>query len=255
VDIINPDFSPTTESLAPLSEAIRRFKSAAAKIRASYERRGPLASDQVTPLQLIEALEQFLAVVGNLDREEGETGPILKDDVNQLGDYGLTLLTDLATWARQLGLDDTYLELQKVGLAMADWIIRHEGRIRTPEAIVNALADMANRMTDTGLLEQMARFMGDVVDACDDFIKQDMEKTNSGRPWRLLHLNRGIVATRSHNPALMVEVFDELVQALPEEAPRFFEQGMQQMEALNYPAHVREVMARYHAAWTRRSMH
>ncbi len=243
------------EPLAPLPEAIRRFKSAASEIQTAYGRRAPAASDQINPSQLIEAMEQFLAVLSDLDREEGETGPILNDDVNQLGDYGLSLLTDLAAWARQLELGDAYAEMQKVSLATADWIIRHQGRIRTLEPVVNALADMANRVTDPVLLEQMARFMGEIIRACDDFIRQDMEKANPGRPWRLLQLNRGIVATRSGNPALMAQVFDELAQALPEEAPGFFEQGMQQMEALNYPAQVREIMARFHTVWSRPTVH
>ncbi len=243
------------ESLAPLPEAVRRFHAAAAQIRSAYSRRAPVINDQVTPIQLIEALEQFLAVASNLDREEGETGPILKDDTDQLGDYGLSLFSDLATWAQQLGLADALQEIHKVVLACADWIIRHQGRIRTLEPIVNALADMANRVTEPALLEHMADFMGEILHACDPFIRQDLEKTNSGRPWRLLHLNRGIVATRSHNPEVMAAVFDELVQDLPEDAPGFFAQGMQQMDALDYPEHVRKVMAHYFATWTRRTVH
>jgi hypothetical protein len=101
----------------------------------------------------------------------------------------------------------------------------------------------------------MAEFMGHAIRAASALIKQDLEKNNPGRPWRLLHLNRGIVATRSHNPALMEEVFEELVRELPEEAPGFFAEGMQQMEALNYPPHVRKVMGRYFAKWTRPRMH
>lgn len=254
VDIINLAWV-SMESIATLPEAIQRFKSAATQILSAYARRKPSASNQVTPPQLIEALEQFLTVVSDLDREEGETGPILKDDVNQLGDYGLSLLADLGAWAQQLELEDAYLGIGKTSLATADWIIRHQGRIRSPEPIVNALADTANRMTDAGDLERMTRFMGEVIHACDNFIQQDMEKTNPGRPWRLLHLNRGIVATRSHNPTLMAEVFEELVVTLPEEAPSFFEQGMQQMDALNYPAPVREVVARYHSTWSRPTIH
>ena len=254
VDIINLA-TVSMELIAALPAATERFKVAATQIRTAYARRAPAASDQVTPTQLIDALEQFLSVASNLDREEGETGPILMDDVNQLGDYGLNLLADLAAWAQQLGLKDAYFGIGMTSLTIADWTIRHLGRIRSPEPVVNALADAANRTTEAGELERMARFMGEVIHACDSFIQQDMEKTNPGRPWRLLHLNRGIVATRSHNPALMTQVFDELVRALPEEAPGFFEQGMQQMEALNYPPTVREVMERYRSTWSRPVLH
>lgn len=243
------------ESIIALPVAIERFKSAATQVRTAYARRRPVASNQVTPPQIIEQIDRFLTIASNVDRDQGETGAIAKDDVNQLGDYGLNLLADLAAWGQQLGLTDACLAIGKMSLATADWIIRHHGRIRSPEPVVNALAELANRTTDTGELEGMARFMGNVIRACDDFIRQDLEKNNPGRPWRLLQLNRGIVATRSHNLALMAQVFDELVRDLPEEAPRFFEQGMQQMAALDYPSSVREVMARYHAAWSHPTLH
>lgn len=242
-------------SSAPLTEAVSQFRRAAGEISATYERRKPAASNQVTPDQLIEAIEQFLAVATRLDREEGETGPIVKDDVDQLGEYGLNMLLDLATWARQLELDEACLAVQGVSLAAADWIIRHEGRIHTLEPMVNAFADVANRTQDPKALEQMAGFMGAVIAACGTLIQQDLEKTNPGRPWRLLHLNRGIVATRSHNTALMEAVFDQLVAALPDDAAAFFQQGMQQMVALHYPEPVRAVMSRYHEVWSKRRVH
>ena len=77
-----------------------------------------------------------------------------------------------------------------------------------------------------------------------------------GRPWRVLLLNRGIVATRSHDPSTMEEAFTFLIRHLPEDAAQFFAAGMQQMEALNYPAHVRQVMEKYHRQWSlNRTLH
>ena len=54
----------------------------------------------------------------------------------------------------------------------------------------------------------------------------------------------------------MEEAFAALTDRLPEDAGRFFTEGMQQMDALDYPQHVREVMARYHRQWNvDRSLH
>jgi hypothetical protein len=54
----------------------------------------------------------------------------------------------------------------------------------------------------------------------------------------------------------MEEAFAVLTRHLPEDAARFFTEGMQQMDALNYPSHVREVMEKYHRQWTlNRSLH
>ena len=91
--------------------------------------------------------------------------------------------------------------------------------------------------------------MGRIIDAVSPLIREDLEKINPGRPWRVLLLNRCIVATRSHDADRMTEAFDFLVDHLPEDAPGFFAAGMQQMEALDYPAHVRRVMEKYHRRW------
>ncbi len=77
-------------------------------------------------------------------------------------------------------------------------------------------------------------------------VSQDTDRSDPRRPWRLLLLNRAIVATRSLKPALMEVAFDAVLEHLPEEAARFFEEGMAQMDALDYPPHVRAVIERYY---------
>ncbi len=200
-------------------------------------------------------MEQFFAVALKLDREEGETGPILSEDVTQLGDYGLNLLLDLIAWAGQLGLRPLTAELQKISIAVADWIVRHQGEIRTLDPVVDGLAALANTMSEAATLEKMADFMSGVLQATAPAIRQDLADPNPARPWRILNINRAIVATRSHNPVLMERIFDELIKALPDDVSDFFAQGMQQMVALDYPPAVRAVMARYHAALTEHKLH
>ena len=134
-----------------LAEAKLRFQHAAAEIHDTYEARRPAETDQVTPAQLSAAIDQFFDIITRLDREQGEIGP-LKDDVTQLGDYGMTLLTDLAAWAAQLNMPTARHDLEIVTLAAADWIMRHQGQIRTLEPVVNALANFANRMHDPSSL-------------------------------------------------------------------------------------------------------
>jgi hypothetical protein len=62
-------------------------------------------------------------------------------------------------------------------------------------------------------------------------------------------MNYSIVATRTLTPELMEAAFRVLTEKLPEDAPRFFDEGMQQMDAQNYPPAVREVMEKYHREW------
>ena len=73
-----------------------------------------------------------------------------------------------------------------------------------------------------------------------------MDKFNQGRPWRVLHLNRCIVATRAQNTEMMEEAFSELLNNLPSDAPAFFMQGMSQVNHGEYPDEVRDLMQKYH---------
>lgn len=236
-----------------LTEAAERYRSAAQEVLDAYRARQPRATDQVTPQQLHEAIQQFLSTSTGLDKLE--RGSPFQQDVSEIGDYGITLLMDLAAWAGQMELLEPQEGVEEVTIACADWVMRHNGELRTLDPIVNALARVANRTREPHELTVLSDFMGRIIAAASAAIKQDLEKANPGRPWRVLHLNRGIVATRSHNPALMQRVFDELVRDLPDDAAQFFAEGMQQMDALNYPGHVRTVMSGYFDRFTRPTMH
>jgi hypothetical protein len=132
----------------------------------------------------------------------------------------------------------------------------HEGRIDTLEPVVDALALLANNTREPSRLEALSHVISRIVAAVSPLISQDLEKLNPGRPWRVLLLNQSIIATRSHNPELMEQAFAVLTGKLPEDAARFFSEGMQQMDALNYPAPVRKVMEKYHRQWTvNRALH
>jgi hypothetical protein len=176
-------------------------------------------------------------------------------DVTELGDAALGALHDLATWAMERQQPTARTALQAVTLAVTDWIMQHTGELRTLEPVVDALAATANRRRDAPTLEQLTAYASRVIGATSEAIRRDPDPTDPARPWRLLHLNRGIMATRSHDTALMERVYDELVVALPHEAARFFAEAMQQMDALNYPPAVRAVVARYHERWTRGTLH
>lgn len=68
-------------------------------------------------------------------------------------------------------------------------------------------------------------------------------------------------ADRTEPPAIaealarFVEVAQRADAGLSGGATRFFREGMGQMEALNYPPHVRAVMERYFQAWSNRTVH
>lgn len=205
--------------------------------------------------QLIEAMQRTETSLAG-DRQPVQGSQASHEDISELGAYALQLFDQTLDWAQQLNMPEVYQTLQGFTVAMAHWIAQRGGHIYILEPVVDALAQLANQTSDSAGLVELYGAMGDIMDATVPAIRQDLEKNNPGRPWRLLHLNRAIVATRSHRPDIMEQAFAVLIEHLPEDAPRFFSEGMEQMDLLNYPPHVREVMDRYYRKWSvNRSLH
>jgi hypothetical protein len=219
------------------------------------------AQDSAPPL-LVQAFAQLFEAMQRTEASLAQESAVQSgnqasgQDVSELGEYALELFDQALNWSQQLDLDDVYNVLQGFVVAMGRWIARHGGQIFSLEPVVDALARSANRIQEPERLVPLYRAMCEIMDATATAIRQDLERTNPGRPWRVLHLNRAIVATRTHHPDIMEEAFSVLTRDLPEDAPRFFSQGMEQMDLLNYPSHVRDVMDRYYRKWSvDRSLH
>jgi hypothetical protein len=231
-----------------MADAIRTFETLSARLLGLYQNRADTPSCQPVPGQVLEGIARFLGIACEL--EHREPGQISADEVSELGEYGLSLLGELQAWVIQGHIPDAPQVVHGLVDAVAGWIVRHGGRIQTLEPVVDVLASQANATTDPSELRRLAAAMGAVVGACGPAIRSDLERHNPTRPWRILHLNWAITATRSEDTALMERVFDTLVATLPEEAPRFFREGMGEMLRLDYPPAVRSVMQRYFERWT-----
>ena len=192
---------------------------------------------------LAEAFEQLLDVMTRAENDRQTAGKTGEGDVTELGEYALQLAENLAARTARLQQDDHRRTQASLQIGLALWIARHGGIIDTLEPVVDALALYANTTQVPQTLEDLYAIIRTIAGAVSPVISQDLEKINPGRPWRVLLLNQSIVATRSHNTALMEEAFGMLTDKLPEDAGRFFTEGMQQMDALDYPRHVRELMA------------
>jgi len=156
----------------------------------------------------------------------------------------------------KLGLSEQKQPLACLCINIALWIEEHGGQLDTLEPVVDAIAQTANNTRDPQQLEQLSSVIACVINAVSALVSEDLEKIHAGRPWRVLLLNHGIVATRSYNTVSMEAAFALLTSKLPEDATRFFNEGMQQMEALDYPPHVRKIMEKYHREWpVNRSLH
>ena len=219
----------------------------------------PAGPNESAPPLIAAAFEQLVEVMQRSDAAPASKQPAPGVDpatITELGEYALELFDKALHWANHLDLPGVFAALQAYTIAMARWIAARGGQLLTLEAVVDAFARQANSTQDPGELMTLYAAMSDTVRATAAVIQQDIETVNPGRPWRILLLNRAIVATRTHQPDLMEEAFATLVEHLPDDAAGFFSQGMEQMDLLNYPPHVRAVMDRYYRRWSvNRSLH
>ena len=217
----------------------------------------PLAQEaESSPERLLAAMEQAIDVMQRAEADMTSAtaeNSIEQKDINQIGDYVLTLIEGLVGHA-QSGTDAKKAEVQsralmRLTIPVALWVARCGGRLEKLDLVVNALADYANEFRDTEQLAELTRVIKTIIDATSESVQQDLEQTNPMRPWRILHINYGIVATRSHDPQLIETAYDALVQNLPQDARQFFKEGLQQMDVIGYPESVREVVERYDRMW------
>jgi len=250
---------PPTE-LAYIKDA---FATYCREVVEAYEERDPSSEEpsESTPEMLADAMHRLLDTWQCFENdrdnpclepfgEEAEKRSLSEREVLELGDYGLDLLQRLATIADRLGLREHSHKLESLAFPLALWLARNGGEIGKLEPVVNGLARLANSIRDQTQLEELWHLVSELVQAVSPAVSEDPERTNPQRPWRILLFNWAIVATRSHRPALMVLAFDALAESLPEDAPNFFREGMGQMDALDYPPHVRAVMEAYFETWS-----
>jgi len=214
------------------------------------------ASQSATETGLAQALQQLTDVMTRIESDMQSGGDSSSADITEIGEYALQLHAALSAATTQRSLSEQQPQLAGLAINIALWIARHGGQIETLEPVANALALVANSSRDTAELGKICGVIEVIIAAVSRVISQDLEKMNPGRPWRVLLLNYSIVATRSHDTDLMEAAFAVLSSKLPEDATRFFSEGMEQMDALDYPSHVREVMEKYHREWpVKRSLH
>jgi len=209
-----------------------------------------------SPRDLLAAMDQAIDVMTRADADRvvqksmtaESIGMLEEKDISEIGQYAIDILEAMVAHVQTV-TGEQNRDLLRLSLPISLWVARHGGKLSQIDMLVNSLAGYANEITEPHLLEDLVVVIKEVIDACDNDISQDVEQTNMMRPWRVLNLNYGIVATRSHNPQLIEQAYDSLVKNLPQDARQFFKEGMQQMDIIGYPDDVREVVERYNKMW------
>jgi len=209
-----------------------------------------------SPHNLQAAMDQAVDVMARADADSAvqknmsaeSMGLLEEKDISQIGQYALEILEAMVS-AMQNKTGQQNRDLIRLSMPITLWIARRGGKLSQIDMVVNSLAGYANDVSEPLMLAELTNVIEEIINACDDAIRQDLEQTNMMRPWRVLNLNYGIVATRSHQPALIEKAYDALIKNLPQDARQFFKEGLQQMDAVGYPDEVREVVERYNNSW------
>ncbi len=209
-----------------------------------------------SPRNLLIAMDQAIDVMVRADADSvlrkdtsAESTAMLEEkDISKIGRYALNLLESMAAFVENK-TGEQNRELLRLSLPLSLWVARHGGKLSQIDMLVNSFAGYANEISEPHLLAELTLIIREIIDACDDELHRDLEQTNMMRPWRILNLNYGIVATRSHQPELIEHAYDVLVKNLPQDAREFFKEGLQQMDVVGYPDEVREVVERYNKMW------
>ncbi|MEF8793235.1 hypothetical protein [Thiohalorhabdus sp.] len=230
-----------------MATARNRFAHAGGQIKEAYENSDLATGEQVTPTDLVDALEQLLEILERnpVDdpteamREEGETAKI--------GNHVMNFLQDLGVYSDRLELPETTKELQEVAIAVAMWLASWEAPIRTIDMVVNGLGQLANDTGDREELRRILEMMERTAEYAGPEIKADLETTNPYRAWRILLLNTAIVAVRAQYLEGVRRSFERLKRGLPEDAEAFFAEAANQAEEGDYDPEVVELVRSYTA--------
>lgn len=210
------------------------------------------STDETSPAQLVQAMDQAIDVMQRADSDKSvraeHLSPLGTDEISEIGDYTLSIL-DMCLTHIETNRGEQCRDLMRLSIPVSVWVARQGGRINSIDMVVNSVAGFANEIQDTAQLSELCNIIGEIIAATSDSIKQDLEQTNPMRPWRVINMNYGIIATRSHDVTLMRQAYDVLIKNLPHDARQFFKEGMVQMDVIGYPDEVRAVVEQYDRDW------
>ena len=207
-------------------------------------------ADETPPDVLVDALTDAIdAVRCQSQGDQGGTDAGVNRQLARLCNHGIDLLARLSAQAGRLGRGDLAADWEQLTLPYACCAARRGGEIGQLEPVANAAANLASRLQDPRELEVLHGMLDEIVQAVSPRVSEAAPPSEAGRAWRVLILNRAIVASRTLKPSLMQAAFVALVEQMPDAAPDFFREGMAQMQSLDYPAPVKDLLRRYYETW------
>jgi hypothetical protein len=197
-------------------------------------------------LLAFDEVDKFLSIADKLAQQAANHDIIKIEQFNQQVNKLILLIDKLIVFSSQIKHQESFSCFEQFLFLFVLWFCHVNGIISNLIPIVNLIAALTNRLRNLEQLSQLLINIDCIIKAVDQTIQDDMDNRDPRRPWRVLLFNYAITATRTHNPKKMEKTFQFLVQHLPDDAAQFFTEGMGQMDALNYPKDVKEVMKKYY---------
>lgn len=228
-----------------MATARNRFAHAGGQIKQAFENSDLATGEQVTPTDLVDALEQLLEILERNPADDPTEAMREEGEADKIGNHVMNFLHDLGVYSDRLELPETTKELQQVAIAVAMWLASWEAPIRTIDMVVNGLGQLANETGDTEELRRILEMMERTAENAGPDIKADLETTNPYRAWRILLLNTAIVAVRAQDAEAVRGSFERLKQRLPDDAEAFFAEAAKQAEEGDFDPEVAELVRSY----------
>ena len=177
------------------------------------------------------------------------------EEISELGQHGLSLIQTLSEWALNLELSKETQQLRAVSVIVALWVARHGGRLSTLEIVVDTLAQIANKTSDQQVLKELSAVMGELINAVHSDIKKAACSQNAYEIWRVLNINRGIIAARTQDMNTIDSVFEQLSDTIPEQAAEFFEANFPSFTVLQNSTQAQRLLRRESYQLAKRTLH
>jgi hypothetical protein len=227
---------------ADIIRIIDAFSECAEDFNAFWEDQGkPELESKNEPDVIIDAMINLLDM---LYAHEMQNGKLSSDELGELGNYGLNMLESLTLDTESIHYEN-HIHFETLSFPLALWLARNGAELEVLDPVVNTLARLANQLSQPEELETLFSQSSEIAEALSVSLTQDLEQSMPGAAWSVFLINRGIIATRSLNLECIAVAYDAIIEYLPEISHGFFAEGMEQMELLDYPSHVRSLVERY----------
>lgn len=202
----------------------------------------------------VTAFSKFVEFLKSVDQEASGSGIAEQERYAKIK-TGLPLINHLSSDLSHPNDANQFNLLCVHSVDLAYWLTCNGQSISIFECVVNGIAHIANKSNHVDDLTQLVNMAMKIVTAIRSEITGKEILENEKAAWTILNINMGIVATRTHVPRLIESAYDLLIENIPNDAKRFFTEGKKQMEIIEYPESVRNIVNRYYQDYCNFSVH